>query len=113
VKQEGPDAEVKQQAAWEFIKEWYSPDNMLAIAQSSGLCARRDLWEQLKGEPDRSAEASIATLGEDPGVWTGHPRSVDIQYNLFAPHGQKMLQGAAVEEELNAYADEVDAILAG
>jgi multiple sugar transport system substrate-binding protein len=108
VRQEGPDAEIKQQAAWEFIKEWYSPENMLAIANSSGLCARRDLWEQLKGQPDRAHEASITTVGDNPGVWTGHPRSVDIQYNLFAPHAQKMLQGTSVQEELNAYADEVE-----
>jgi hypothetical protein len=37
---------------------------------------------------------------------------VDFQYNLIAPHGQKMLQGASVEEELAAYAKEVDAALA-
>lgn len=113
VRQEGPDAEIKQQAAREFIKEWFLPENMIAIAKSSGLCARRDLWEELKGAPDRSTEASIATIGDNPGVWTGHPRSVDIQYNLLAPHGQKMLQGASVEDELNAYADEVDQILKG
>jgi multiple sugar transport system substrate-binding protein len=113
VEQEGPDADIKQQAAFEFIKEWFLPENMLAVARSSGLCSRRDLWEQLKGQPDRSTEASIATIGDNPGVWTGHPKSVDIQYNLLAPHGQKMLQGASVEDELNAYADEVDKALAG
>lgn len=113
VRQEGPDAELKQRASWEFIKEWFLPENMLAVARSSGLCSRRDLWDQLKDEPDRSTEASIETIGDNPGVWTGHPRSVDLQYNLLAPHGQKILQGASVEEELNAYADEVDAILQG
>jgi len=108
VRQEGPDAEIKQQAAWAFIKEWFLPENVIAVGKSSGLPSRRDLWDQLKGEPDRWAEASIATIGDNPGMWTGHARSVDFQYNLLAPHGQKMLQGASVEEELNAYADEVD-----
>ena len=83
VADEGPDAEIKWQASWEFIKEWFLPENMTAVAKSSGLCARRDLWEQLKGEPDRSIEASIETIGDNPGMWTGHPRSVDFQYNLW------------------------------
>lgn len=113
VAQEGPEADIKQQAAWEFVKEWFLPENMIAVARSSGLCARRDLWDQLKGEPDRFIEAAIETVGDNPGVWTGHPRSVDFQYNLLAPHGQRMLQGASVEEELNAYADEVDKALQG
>jgi ABC-type glycerol-3-phosphate transport system substrate-binding protein len=113
VKQTGADAEVKQQAAWEFIKEWFLPENMIAVAKSSGLCSRKDLWDQLKGEPDHSVEAEIATIGDNPGMWTGHPRSVDFQYNLLAPHGQKMLQGASVEDELIAYADEVDKVLKG
>ena len=47
------------------------------------------------------------------GVWSNHPRSVDFQYNLLAPHGQKMLQGAPVADELAAYADEVNAALKG
>jgi multiple sugar transport system substrate-binding protein len=111
VKQEGADADIKQQAAWEFIKEWFLPENMIAVAKSSGLCARRDLWDQLKGEPDRSVEASIETIGDNPGMWTGHRRSVDFQYNLLAPHGQRMLQGEPVDQELNAYADEVDKAL--
>ncbi len=111
VKQEGADAEIKQQAAFEFIKEWFLPENMIAVAKSSGLCARKDLWDQLKGEPDHSVEAEIATIGDNPGMWNGHPRSVDFQYNLLAPHGQKMLQGASVEDELAAYADEVDKAL--
>lgn len=113
VAQDGPDADIKQQAAWEFIKEWFLPENMVAVAKSSGLCTRRDLWDRLTGEPDRSFEAAIATIGENPGIWSGHPSAVDFQYNLLAPHGQKMLQGASVEEELNAYADEVDAVLKG
>ena len=74
--------------------------------------ARRDVWEGLKGLPDRSTEAAIATIGDDPGIWNNHPRSVDFQYNLIAPHGQKMLQGASVEQELVAYAKEVDEALA-
>lgn len=112
VAQEGPDADLKHQAAFELVKEWFRAENMIAVAKAAGLCTRRDLWEQLKGEPDRSIEAAIATIGDDPGIWTSHPRSVDIQYNLLAPHGQKMLQGASVEAELDAYADEVDAALA-
>ena len=112
VKQEGPDAELKERAAWEFIKEWLNADNALAVSRSSGLTGRRDLWEQLKGSPDRHIETAVATIGDDPGVWTGHPKSVDVQYNLIAPHGQKMLQGAPVEEELAAYAKEVNAALA-
>jgi hypothetical protein len=46
-------------------------------------------------------------------MWTGHARSVDFQYNLLAPHGQRMLQGESVEDELEAYADEVDKSLGG
>jgi multiple sugar transport system substrate-binding protein len=113
VAQEGPDADIKHRAAWEFIKEWFLPENMIAVAKSSGLCTRRGLWDQLKGEPDRSIEAAIATIGDNPGLWSAHPRSVDFQYNLLAPHGQRMLQGASVEEELKAYADEVDKALQG
>lgn len=93
-------------------EQWFLPENMSAVGKSSGLPARRDLWDQLKGEPDRWAEASIATIGDNPGMWTAHPRSVDFQYNLLAPHGQRMLQGEPVEEELEAYADEVDKALA-
>lgn len=113
VKQEGPDAAIKERAAWEFIKEWFRDDNMLAIARSSGLCSRRDLWDQLKGAPDHSAEASIATIGTNPGVWTAHPRSVDFQYNLLAPYGQRALQGSPVEKEMKEYAAKVNAILQG
>lgn len=112
VKQEGPDADIKERAAWEFIKEWLSVENAEAISRSSGLSARRDIWDSLKGLPDRSTEAAIATIGDDPGIWNNHPGSVDFQYNLIAPHGQKMLQGASVEESLVAYAKEVDAALA-
>lgn len=112
VKQEGADADIKERAAWEFLKEWLSHDNAVAISKSSGMSPRKDIWDELKGMPDRSTEAAIATIGDDPGVWNNHPRSVDFQYNLIAPHGQKMLQGASVEEELTAYAKEVDAALA-
>ncbi|MGH6885541.1 MAG: hypothetical protein ACREGK_05655, partial [Geminicoccales bacterium] len=113
VRQEGPDAEIKQQASWEFIKEWFLPENVIGVGKSSGLPSRRDLWDELLGEPDRWAEASIETIGDNPGMWTGHARSVDFQYNLLAPHGQRMLQGEPVEDELEAYADEVDKSLAG
>ena len=112
VKQDGPDADLKERAAFEFIKEWLRADNSLAVSKSSGLSGRKDVWPELKGLPDRSTEAAIATIGDDPGVWTNHPRSVDFQYNLIAPHGQKMLQGASVADELAAYAKEVDAALA-
>jgi hypothetical protein len=52
-------------------------------------------------------------IDDKSGVWSNHPRSVDIQYNLLALHGQKMLQGAPVEEELAAYAEEVNRALKG
>ena len=113
VQQEGPDAEIKQKAAFEFIKEWMKVDNMLASARTLGLCARKDLWPQLAGTPDNFVKAAVDTIGEKPGIWSGHPRAVDFQYNLLAPHGQRMLQGAPVKEELAAYADEVDKALAG
>jgi hypothetical protein len=113
VRQEGPDAEIKQQAAFELIKEWMRADNMLAAANTLGLCARKDLWPKLEGQPDHFAEAAIKTIGEQPGIWSAHPRGVDFQYNLLAPHGQRMLQGASVKDELTAYADEVDKALAG
>ncbi len=110
VQQEGPDAAIKEQAAWAFIKEWLSPENQVAYAKVAGLCARNDVWDEIKGQPDRYAEAGIAML-ENAGVWANHPKSVDIQYNLLAPHGQKMLQGASVKDQLAAYADEVNAAL--
>lgn len=112
IKQEGPDAEVKTRAAWEFMKEWMRADNMLAQAAALGLCARDDLWKQLHGTPDLFMDAAEKTLGDNPGIWAAHPRSVDFQYNLLAPHGQKMLQGSPVADELKAYADEVDKSLA-
>ena len=112
IRQEGPDAEVKTKAAWEFMKEWMRADNMLAQAAALGLCARNDLWKQLHGTPDLFMDAAEKTMGDKPGIWAAHPRSVDFQYNLLAPHGQKMLQGSSVADELKAYADEVDKALA-
>lgn len=112
VKQDGPDAEIKQRAAWAFIQEWFREDNMLTAAKTLGLCGRDDLWAQLGKEPDRFVEAATGTIGKQPGIWSGHPRSVDFQYNLLAPHGQRMLQGEKVETELKAYAEEVDKSLA-
>lgn len=112
VRQEGPDAEIKTRAAWEFMKEWVRPDNMIAQANALGMCSRRDLWKQLQGTPDLFMTAAEKTLGDKPGIWAAHPRSVDFQYNLLAPHGQKMLQGSPVADELKAYADEVDKSLA-
>ena len=111
VKQEGPDAEIKEQAAWELTKEFLSAENQVAMAKSAGICARRDLWDQLKGEPDNYAE-SIFGMMNNPGVWTNHPKGVDIQYNLFAPHAQKALGGSDVATELKAYAEKVNKVLA-
>lgn len=111
-KQKGPDAAVKERAAWEFVKEWLTPENQAALAKSSGLCARRDLWESLKGAPDHYIEAVTAPIMMgNPGAWSNHPKSVDIQYNLFAPHAQQALQGADVAASLRAYAAEVNKIL--
>ena len=112
VKQEGEDAEIKELAAWEFIKEWLLAENQVAYAKTAGLCVRQDMWDQLKGAPDGYAEATIPML-EGAGVWSNHPRSVDFQYNLLAPHGQKALQGASVEAEMKAYAAEVNEALQG
>ncbi|MGQ4809779.1 hypothetical protein NKDENANG_03208 [Candidatus Entotheonellaceae bacterium PAL068K] len=112
VKQSGPDAALKERAAWEFVKEWFLPDNQVAYARVAGLCARRDQWPLIMGAPDRYAEAGTSMI-KNPGAWTNHPRSVDLQYNLLAPHGQKMLQGASVLKELQAYAKEANAALQG
>ncbi|MDE0204945.1 MAG: hypothetical protein OXP66_02795, partial [Candidatus Tectomicrobia bacterium] len=109
-RQEGPDAAIKEAAAWEFVKEWLLPENQEALAKSSGLCARRDMWEGLKGAPDRYIEATTSML-DNPGVWSNHVNSVDIQYNLFAPHMQQAMQGNDVASELRAYATEVNKIL--
>ena len=110
VKQEGPDAALKEAAAWEFVKEWFRPENMIAYSKSAGLCARRDLWPQLMGSPDGYAEA-VTSMVVNPGVWANHPKSVDIQYNLFAPHLQQAMQGAPVEDELRNYTREVNEAL--
>ncbi len=114
VKQDGPDAALKERAAWEFVKEWMLPENQVAYAKVAGLCARRDQWQEIMGAPDRYAEAGTSMItNKNPGAWTNHPKSVDVQYNLLAPHGQKMLQGASVEKELAAYAKEVNDVLKG
>ena len=65
------------------------------------------------GAADGYGEAMIAMLETPtpPRAWSNHPKSVDFQYNLLAPHGQKMLQGAPVETELKAYAAKVDEAL--
>ncbi len=110
VKQEGPDAEIKELAAWEFIKEWFLEENQIALANSSGICTRQDLWDKIKGAPDNYAE-SIFSMMKEPGMWTNHPKGVDIQYNLFAPHIQKAMGGADVATELKAYAAEVNKVL--
>ena len=110
VKQEGPDADIKERAAWEFIKEWYRPENQIVLAKSSGICARKDLWDQIKGAPDRYAEAFFA-MAENAAMWTNHPKSVDIQYNYFAPHAQKTLGGSDVATEMKAYAEEINYLL--
>jgi ABC-type glycerol-3-phosphate transport system substrate-binding protein len=109
-RQTGPDAAIKERTAWEFVKEWLRAENQLALAKSSGLAARKDIWDELKGTPDRYIEAVIAMLN-NPGVWSNHPKSVDIQYNLFGPHIQQAMGGADVAAELNAYAEEVNKVL--
>ena len=113
VKQDGVDAAIKEEAAFEFIKEWLLPENQIAYAKVSGFGSRKDTWNELMGAPDGYAEAMIAMLNTPtpPRAWANHPKSVDFQYNLLAPHGQKMLQGAPVEAELKAYADEVNETL--
>ena len=110
VKQDGPEAAIKEEATFEFIKEWLLPENQIAYAKVSGFGARKDTWKDLMGAPDKYAEAMIAMLETPvpPRAWANHPKSVDFQYNLLAPHGQKMFQGASVEEELKAYANEVN-----
>ena len=110
VKQDGSEAAIKEQAGWAFIKEWLLPENQVAYAKVAGLCARRDLWPKIMGAPDRYAEAGTSMI-KNPGVWTNHPKSVDLQYNLLAPHGQRALQGSPVEKELKAYAEKANAIL--
>jgi ABC-type glycerol-3-phosphate transport system substrate-binding protein len=112
IKQDGPDAGIKERAAWEFIKEWYLPENQMAYAKVAGLCARRDVWPKIMGAPDRYIEAATSMI-RNPGVWANHPKSVDLQYNLLAPHGQNALLGSPVAKELKAYAEEVNAILTG
>ena len=113
VKQDGPDAAIKEEAAFEFIKEWLLSENQIAYAKLSGFGSRKDTWDALMGSPDGYAEAMLAMLSTPtpPRAWANHPKSVDFQYNLLAPHGQKMLQGAPVEAELKAYADEVNEVL--
>jgi hypothetical protein len=110
VKQDGPDAALKERAAFELIKEWLLPENQVAYAKTAGICAREDLFPRIMGAPDRYGEVGTSML-KGAGVWNNHPRSVDFQYNLLAPHGQKALQGASVADELKAYAAEVDAAL--
>lgn len=112
VKQEGPDAKIKEQAAWAFVKEWFTEENQIALAKSAGMCTRKDLWPQLQGAPDNFAEATHAMMN-DPGMWTNHPKGVDIQYNLCAPHIQKAMGGADVATEMKAYAAEVNKVLKG
>jgi hypothetical protein len=112
VKQEGPDAEVKERAAWEFIKEWFKAENQIALAKSLGPCARRDVWETQMGAPDHYMESCVPML-ENPQAWNNHVKGVDFQYNLFGPHAQKALGGADVATELRTYAGEVNKVLKG
>ena len=101
---------LKERAAFELVKEWLLPENQIAYAKAAGLCAREDLFPKIMGAPDRYGEVGTAML-KNAGVWSNHPRSVDFQYNLLAPHGQRALQGAPVADELKAYAEEVNAAL--
>jgi ABC-type glycerol-3-phosphate transport system substrate-binding protein len=112
-KQKGPDAEIKERAAWEFVKEWLRTENQIALAKSSGPCTRKDLWLKLKGAPDHYIEAVIQMQEGNPGVWANHPKGVDIQYNLFAPRIQRAMGGEDVASELRTYANEVNRILKG
>jgi|GEM_PF-1529553 len=112
VKQEGPDAQIKEKAAWEFIKEWFLDENQIALASALGPCARKDLWNTQFGTPDKYMESTVPML-KKPQAWTNHAKGVDLQYNLFAPHIQKALQGADVAVELKAYAAEANKVLQG
>jgi ABC-type glycerol-3-phosphate transport system substrate-binding protein len=111
VKQEGPDAKIKEKAAWEFIKEWFLEENQIALTKALGPCARKDLWQSQMGAADHYMESTIPML-KKPVAWPNHPKGIDIQYNLCAPHIQNALKGADVAGELKAYAAEVDKVLA-
>lgn len=112
VKQEGADAEIKEKVAWEFIKEWLLDDNQIALAKALGPCVRKDLWQTQMGTPDEYMESTIPML-KKPDAWPNHPKGVDIQYNLAAPHIQNALKGADVAAELKAYTEEVNKVLQG
>ena len=114
VQQEGPDAEIKQKAAFEFIKEWMKRRQHAGLRPDPRALRQKGPVAAARGRrPTISSRPRSTTIGEKPGIWSGHPRAVDFQYNLLAPHGQRMLQGAPVKDELAAYADEVDKVLAG
>ena len=110
--QTGPDAAIKEEAAFELIKEFMLPENQATTGKLLAFPSRKDVWDSLRGTPDRFADVSIEMFGQ-PGLagWYNHPKSIDYQYFLPHPRGQKFLQGASVKEELSAYADEVDAAL--
>ena len=110
VKQEGADAKIKEMAGWEFIKEWFLEENQVALAKALGPCARKDLWDSQMGTADHYMESTVPML-KNPAAWPNHPKGIDIQYNLCAPHIQKALQGADVAVELKAYAAEVNKVL--
>ena len=94
----GPDAEIKQQAVLGVHQGVVPAREHDRGRQELGPAARAAIsGTQLKGEPDRCGRGGDRRrIGDKPGMWTGHARSVDFQYNLLAPHGQRMLQGEPV-----------------
>tara|TARA_Y100000588_G_scaffold311001_1_gene336807 strand:+ start:6166 stop:7554 length:1389 start_codon:yes stop_codon:yes gene_type:complete len=112
VEQEGPDAEIKEKAGWEFIKEWYREDNQIALSNGLSPCARADLWESQMSAPDGYMKANAA-MAKHMAAWTNHPRSAQIQYHMLAPVFADVLQGGDVATALKGYAAEVNKLLAG
>lgn len=108
VKQEGPDAEVKERCAWELIKFLLKPESQIAIAKPLGsLPLRKDLWDQLKGTPEHLIEPHIQMEKTRPRVWSSHPLQVDVQYNKFGPRMSNILRGRDLKEEISAYVKEI------
>ena len=108
VRQEGTDADVKEQCAWELLKFLLRPEYQIKIAKPLGsLPLRQDVWDQLKGTPERLFEAHIEMLKTKPRVWSSHPLQVDVQYNKFGPRMSNILNGKDLQGEINAYCKEI------
>jgi ABC-type glycerol-3-phosphate transport system substrate-binding protein len=108
VKQEGTDAKVKEQCAWELVKFLLRPKYQIKIAQPLGsLPLRQDVWDQLKGSPEKLFEAHIEMLKTKPRVWSSHPLQVDVQYNKFGPRMSNILNGKDITSEIKAYCKEI------